>query len=59
MKYSKSFKMRKDYIWYILPLVIFEYNPYTFLESGIYNNSFTFGIKWLKYSIIYTIQESY
>ena len=59
MKYSKSFKAWKSEVWYILPLFIFEYNPYCFLETGITTKSLTLGFKWLNFNIGYSIQEGY
>jgi hypothetical protein len=58
--YDKKWGLLKDkHSFYWIPTIVTVYNPYTFLETGVCTPSFTIMIKFLKYSLGFSIQESY
>jgi hypothetical protein len=59
-QYSKDFFIiKKKHHWFIIPTIIYFYNKNTFLETGVYTQSWGVSVRWLVFMIGFQIQEIY
>lgn len=58
--YEKNFFIiKKRNHWFILPSLIFYYNEYEFLQTGVTTPSWGLSIRWLIFMVGFQIQEIY